>query len=270
MLQEKLVERLLCPRVRTARQKVKSWMCGEKCVRARSFEVHQKIIRTSATKKNNGWELSVNSVDVITAFLRRCFLARFLCCHILLPKQIYVQFYQQLVFQLRFFLPVVCVNMRVCIYECDPHPEGAVGNARDKLWQPMRTLAVCLACVFYWVKRAFSGLLNVASVWAWMLSTGRRVCIYIYTCQHVVLRGKDDALPDAAEAKDTVRHSERLVSRGPLCACERCSGKSKEAGYSQPPLEECCARVFPCSCRFSLCCGHFIAADAVTSSLSSY
>lgn len=28
MLQEKLVERLLCPRVRTARQKVKSWISG--------------------------------------------------------------------------------------------------------------------------------------------------------------------------------------------------------------------------------------------------
>lgn len=59
-------------------------------------------------------------------------------------------------------------------------PEGAVGNACDKLWQLMRTLAVCLARVFAEWKESFSDLLNVASVCAWMLSTGLE-CVFIST-----------------------------------------------------------------------------------------
>lgn len=65
-------------------------------------------------------------------------------------------------------------------------PEGAVGSGCDKLWQHVRTLTVCLARVFAEWRKSFTGLLNVASVCVWTLSTSPRVCIYIYTCQHVL------------------------------------------------------------------------------------
>ena len=135
---------------------------------------------------------------------------------------IYLQLNQQFVFLalLPDFFLILCKCVCVCFHKCDPHPRGLSEmpvTSYDSVWG--HSLWVWLVCLeskkelFRSAECSFCPCVNALC--------RPRVCVHNYTCHHVVLWDKDDVLPHAARAKATVRHSERLVSCGPLCACVR-------------------------------------------------
>lgn len=96
-------------------------------------------------------------------------------------------------------------------------------GCRKCLWQVMTAYkgSDCLfGSVFAEWKKSFSGLLNVASVCVWMLSTGIE-CIFISTHVNTYCRVKMTFCQmqqrKPAGLRATVWHSERLVSCGSLC-----------------------------------------------------
>lgn len=112
------------------------------------------------------------------------------------------------------------------------------------------TVLVCLASVFAEWDRSLSGLLNAASVCVWILCWPQ-VCIYIYTCQH-----QDCWWRSATCSRENLQDWELLSFQrepgvtGSFCFPERFSGKSEILVILSCKQEECCAVVFPCSCRF--------------------
>lgn len=142
MLQEKLVERLLCPRVRTARQKVKS----------RSF------LETDKTKHQESlWDMKSQGSEV-TAGGFYCASAVW-CSH---PLWVFILFYSWMGF-----------------LESQSSLWGTFGSSFNKLWQLIRTPAVCSACESADCKKSFAVLLNETSVFLSLCMCVRALNVHV-------------------------------------------------------------------------------------------
>lgn len=240
MLQEKLVERLLCPRVRTARQKVKKLDFWRKKGKSRRNEKGK--IKSSGSNKHcqHLWRLwDISSSWQINCWDDLCFFS---------------QAFLWLSFDLSQALPSMCAMhwlLRLWSeYVCKPHPKLTLGNAYDKLWQCLGMLSVCLQS-----EKSFSGLFNAASVHVWMPSalpqpTGLW-CVFLSahvstywrvkmtSCQ--MQQRKPTGLRTILSDTDTVETSIQWFF----------VWEKDFSGKSEMLVILSCARVFPCSRR---CC----------------
>lgn len=140
-------------------------------------------------------------------------------------------------------------------FKCNPHPRRLSETSMTSCDSVYGRLLCAPFVGLRSEERAFCVRANAPN--------GPLLRISVYTRQRI-LRGWGDVLfffwPDAAEKSSRTEgclcdaHTEWLVSGGSLCVCENFSWKIWGASYSQllTQRERCCARVFPCSCRFSV------------------
>lgn len=111
----------------------------------------------------------------------------------------------------------MCVCVCACFYKWDPHPRGGGSEmpmtSYDSVW--VHWLCAWLVCLqskkelFRSFECSFCPCVNALR--------GPRVCIYVHTCQCVVLWCKDDVQMQRDTGVTAVRYSESLVVRGSLC-----------------------------------------------------